>query len=242
MASRLRGGVGADIVPDVGAGSGGRVDEDALLADYLIRVRRAARRLPRGRREWVIGRAGDRIAMALDADHAAAPDVTAILTRLGEPQLLVQSVDGHVPGDEARWADYLAVLLLVIGGIAFLPIWIGGAVLLWASPRWQLRERLIGTLIWPGGLAGFWFLVTRSTLAGSFGSGWYAYSPLAPRLSAPLTNRIGYGPNSLFWLILGALMVVQSVVGIWLLRRARGPELRNPWDSVTAPADGTNLS
>src|ERR1700745_3845598 len=111
MASRLRGGVGADIVPDVGAGSGERVDEDALLADYLIRVRRAARRLPRGRREWVIGRAGDRIAMALDADHAAAPDVTAILTRLGAPQLLVQSVDGHVPGDEARWADYLAVLL-----------------------------------------------------------------------------------------------------------------------------------
>jgi hypothetical protein len=235
-------GAGAGIVANVGAGSGARADEDALLADYLIRVRRAARRLPRGRREWVIGRAGDRIAIALDADHADAPDMAAILTRLGEPQQLVQSVDGHVPGDEARWPEYLAVLLLVIGGIAFLPVWVGGAVLLWASPRWQLRERLIGTLIWPGGLAGFWFLVTRSTLAGSFGSGWYAYSPLAPRLSSPLTTGIGYRPNSLFWLILVALMAVQAVVGSWLLRRARGPELRNPWDSVTVPSDGTDLS
>ncbi len=222
--------------------SGERTDEDALLADYLIRVRRAARRLPRGRREWVIGRAGDRIAIALDADQADAPDVSAILTRLGEPQELVQSLDGHVPGDEARWADYLAVLLLVIGGIAFLPVWVGGAVLLWASPRWRLRERVIGTLLWPGGLAGFWFLVTRSTLAGSFGWGWYASSPLMSRVSAPLTTRVDYAPHAIFWLILAVLIVVQAVAGIWLLRQARGPELRNPWDSVTAPGDGTDLS
>jgi hypothetical protein len=221
---------------------GERTDEDALLADYLIRVRRAARRLPRGRREWVIGRAGDRIAIALDADQADAPDVSAILTRLGEPQELVQSLDGHVPGDEARWADYVAVLLLVIGGIAFLPVWVGGAVLLWASPRWRLRERVIGTLLWPGGLAGFWFLVTRSTLAGSFGWGWYASSPLMSRVSVPLMTRVDYAPHAIFWLILAALIVVQAVVGIWLLRQARGPELRNPWDSVTAPGDGTDLS
>jgi hypothetical protein len=222
--------------------SGERTDEDALLADYLIRVRRAARRLPRGRREWVIGRAGDRIAIALDADQADAPDVSAILTRLGEPQELVQSVDGHVPGDEARWADYLAVLLLVVGGIAFLPVWVGGAVLLWASPRWQLRERVIGTLLWPGGLAGFWFLVTRPTFAGSFGFGWYSSSPLTSHIAVPLTTRIDYAPHAIFWLILAVLIVVQAVAGIWLLRQARGPELRNPWDSVTAPGDGTDLS
>jgi hypothetical protein len=223
----------------VGAGAGERTDEDALLADYLIRVRRAARRLPRGRREWVIGRAGDRIAVALGADHADAPDVAAILTGLGEPQLLVQSVDGHVPGDEARWADNLAVLLLVIGGIAFLPIWVGGAVLLWASPRWQLRERLIGTLIWPGGLAGFWVLALRPSLARTFGLTRAVFPALVPRLSMSLAS---YRPNALFWLTLAALMVVQAAVGISLLRRARGPELRNPWDSVTAPADGTDLS
>jgi len=230
---------GGDIVQDVDVAGGARADEDALLADYLIRVRRAARRLPRGRREWVIGRAGDRIAIALDADEADAPDVATILTRLGEPQELVQSVDGHVPGDEARWADYLAVLLLVIGGIVVLPAWVGGAVLLWASPRWQLRERLIGTLIWPGGLAGFWFLALRPSFARTFGLNRAVFPALVPQLSMSLTS---YRPSALFWFTLAALIVAQAVVGIWLLRQARGPELRTPWGSLTAPDGETDLS
>ena len=226
--------------PDVDAGSVERSEDDALLADYLIRVRRAARRLPRARREWVIGRAADRIAMALDADAADAPEVAAILTRFGEPQQLVQSVDGHIPGDEARWAEYLAVLLLVIGGIAFLPTWVGGAVLLWASPRWMLRERLIGTLIWPGGLAGLRFLVAGSSLSPAFGTGWYSYP--ARSHAQPLISLGSYRPNALFWLTLAALILVQAAVGIWLLRRARDPELSYPWDPVTAPGGGTDLS
>ncbi|MGN6677247.1 MAG: hypothetical protein ACTHKL_05630 [Streptosporangiaceae bacterium] len=221
------------------AGAGGRAAEDALLADYLIRVRRAARRLPRARREWVIGRAGDRIAMALDADDDDTPGVMVVLTRLGEPQQLVQSLDGHIPGDEARWADYLAVLLLVIGGIAFPPGWVGGAVLLWASPRWRLSERLIGTLIWPGGLTGFWLLAIKSGMARTFGLTHAVFPALVPRVSMSLAT---YRPNALFWLTLAVLVVVQAGVGIWLLRRARGPELSYPWDSVTAPGDETDLS
>ncbi|MDR2984740.1 MAG: hypothetical protein LBV34_07855 [Nocardiopsaceae bacterium] len=208
-----------------GSGSGERAEEDVLLADYLIRVRRAARRLPRARREWVIGRAGDRISVALDADDADAPDVAAILRRLGEPQRLVQSVDGHVPGNEARWADYLAGLLLGIGGIAFLPAWVGGAVLLWASPRWQLRERVIGTLIWPGGLVGFWLLVTRPSIVGTFGLNRATFPALVPRLSMSMAS---YRPNALFWLTLAALIVTEAATGIWLLRQARGPELSTP--------------
>jgi hypothetical protein len=30
--------------------------------------------------------------------------------------------------------------------------WLVGLVLLWASPRWRRREKLLGTLVWPGGL------------------------------------------------------------------------------------------
>ena len=184
--------------------------------------------------------------MALDAaedtdvviGHHVPPDVSAVLLRLGEPTELVQSLDGHVPGDEARWVEYLAVLLLVIGGLAFLPVWAGGAVLLWASPRWQLRERLTGTLIWPGGLAGFWFLATGTSLASAFGLGWYSFAPTS---SAPLVMS-SQEPNALFWIVAAALGVVQAVVGIWLLRQARGPELRYPWDSVTAPGAGTDRS
>ena len=220
------------------SGSGGRADDDALLADYLLQVRRAARRLPRARREWVIGRAGDHIAAALDADDEA-PSGAGVLVRLGDPRHLVQAVDGHVPGDEARWADHLAVLLLVIGGLAFLPGWAGGVVLLWASPRWQLRERLIGTLIWPGGLAGFWFLVVRSSLPQTFRMWWYSYPSLS---NQPFLSTASYRPSPVFWLTLVALSAAQIAAGIWLLRRARSPELAYPWDSVTARGGERDLS
>jgi hypothetical protein len=112
-------------------------------------------------------------------------------------------------------------------------------VLLWASPRWQLRERLIGTLVWPGGLAGFWLLAIRSSMARTFGLTHAVFPALVPRLSMSLAT---YRPNALFWLTLAALVVVQAAVGIWLLRRARGPELSYPLDSLTAPGGGTDLS
>jgi hypothetical protein len=234
----------------MGSEAGERVDDDAQLANYLIRVRRAARRLPRDRREWVIGRAGDWIAAALDTEDLVAgdaedtedtarDDVTAVLTRLGDPRQLVQAMDGHIPGDEARWPDHLAVLLLVIGGLAFLPAWVGGVVLLWASSRWRLKERLIGTLIWPGGLAGFWFLVTGPSVARTFGLGLVSFPALTPRLSLSLAS---YRPNALFWLTLAVLTAAEAIVGIWLIRRARSPELLWPWESVRAPGAGTDLS
>ncbi len=61
-----------------------------LAADYLDRVDRAARRLPRG-----------------------------------EPRELVEEISG----------------------------WIAGVILLWSSRAWNTRDKVIGTLIVPGGLA-----------------------------------------------------------------------------------------
>ena len=216
------------------------MDDDAILADYLLRVGKAARRLPRGRREWVVSQIGDRLAQALDDGAGGAggaggvSGVATVLAQFGAPAALVQAVDGHVPGDEARWADYLAVLLLVIGGIAFLPAWSGGAVLLWASPRWQLRERLIGSLIWPGGLAGFWYLLTAPSVTHPFQRGWFAYPSLTRQLYNPL---LSYPRELLTLLALLGLGAVQALAGIWLLRRARRPEPPQPMPpSAAQPA------
>jgi hypothetical protein len=41
---------------------------------------------------------------------------------------------------------------LLIGTLAFGVGWIVGLVLLWSSPTWRLREKLLGTLLIPGGL------------------------------------------------------------------------------------------
>ena len=230
------------------SGSVQESDDDALIGAYLVRVRRAARRLPQGRRECVIARTGDLIREALDASTIEAPDshrsdnhdVQGILARLGEPRDIVQAVDGHVPGDEAHWPDYLAVLLLVTGGFAFLPGWVAGAVLLWASPRWRLSERLVGTLIWPGGLTGFWYLLSAPNLLYPFRVGWYAYGPARASFTRPIDPLMIYPFDGLRWLTFVTLGVGQALVAIWLIRRARRPELTVPSDFVTGPSDETS--
>jgi hypothetical protein len=53
-----------------------------------------------------------------------------------------------------RRYDAITVFLLLVGGV-ILPVvgWLLGAVMLLASRTWTLRDKLIGLLVWPGGLA-----------------------------------------------------------------------------------------
>jgi hypothetical protein len=63
----------------------------------------------------------------------------------------------------------------------------------------------------------------------------------ARRHDSPLslaTYRLG----TLFWAILIALGAIQAIVGIWLVRRARRPDLSSAWDSVTGLGGGTGPS
>jgi hypothetical protein len=49
--------------------------------------------------------------------------------------------------------EIAAVILLLVGGIVVPVIgWIVGCILLWVSPRWSRGDKLLGTLVWPGGL------------------------------------------------------------------------------------------
>ena len=60
------------------------------------------------------------------------------------------------PGDdlvgEPVAASVLQVLLLA-GGFLVGFGWIAGLILLWTSPSWTERQKLLGTLVLPGGLA-----------------------------------------------------------------------------------------
>lgn len=49
--------------------------------------------------------------------------------------------------------DTLTIGLILIGGVV-LPVigWVIGVVRLWRSNTWELREKLLGTLLIPGGL------------------------------------------------------------------------------------------
>lgn len=45
------------------------------------------------------------------------------------------------------------MILLPLGSFAFGVGWLVGLILLWSSRMWTIRDKLIGTLIVPGGLA-----------------------------------------------------------------------------------------
>jgi hypothetical protein len=129
---------------------------DLLVTNYLKRLDRALRDLPKARRKELLDEISDHIAEAradLETENEAA--VRTLLDRLGEPEEIAAEARGRV-GVERRGSavDIVALVLLLVGGIV-LPVvgWVIGVVLLWISETWTTTEKVIGTLIVPGGLA-----------------------------------------------------------------------------------------
>lgn len=137
---------------------------DQLIADYLAGLTRAASVLPPGRRGELL----DEIREHIDSARAAgaADDEAAVRTmldRLGRPEEIVAAArDTEVsstaqarimPVQPGTALELAAVLLLTVGSFIPLVGWGVGAVLLWTSRRWTSREKLLGTLVVPGGPA-----------------------------------------------------------------------------------------
>jgi hypothetical protein len=55
----------------------------------------------------------------------------------------------RAPADGSEWS---IITLLAIGAFFAGIGWVVGAVLLWRSRVWSVTDKLIGTLLWPGGL------------------------------------------------------------------------------------------
>lgn len=124
-------------------------------ARYLKELERELADLPRPRRREVLSDIREHI------DEAAPPgvgdaEVRNVLDALG---------DARTIGDEARdrfgitkrrggALEGAAIALLLVGGIVVPGFgWLVGVVLLWVSSVWSVRDKVIGTLVVPGGLA-----------------------------------------------------------------------------------------
>ena len=125
-----------------------------LAADYLDRLDHAARRLPRGERRELVEDIGAHLAEATSAGMSDAEALT-VLERLGDPEDIVDAQLPEEPyrSDRRGTHEWAAIFLLLFGGFLFFFGWIAGLVLLWSSRAWNTRDKLIGTLIVPGGLA-----------------------------------------------------------------------------------------
>jgi hypothetical protein len=125
-----------------------------LADDYLRRLRRAGRQLPPERLRELTAEIEGYLAEAIPPG-AADREALEVLERLGSPADIVDAErpPGHGLAVRRSWRERAAVILLPLGGFAFGVGWLVGLVLLWSSRLWTTREKVIGTLIVPGGIA-----------------------------------------------------------------------------------------
>src|SRR2546423_5611562 len=119
---------------------------DQLIDGYLARLRVAAVDLPASVRQELIDDMRAHIAEArtreLDETDAT---VLNILDRLGEPAVVVAETRERLG---LRAPTPYRPGLLEIAAVILVPFfWPIGVILLWMSPAWHWRDKVIGTLI-----------------------------------------------------------------------------------------------
>lgn len=189
-----------------------------LADDYLHRLWRAGRKLPRGERRELVGEIEAHLTEATDPWMSDA-EVLTVLGRLGDPEDIVAAEfpDERAERQGAGVQEWAAIFLLLFGGFIFLVGWIAGAVLLWSSRRWTTRDKLIGTFVVPGGLASAFvgLAVGGSTSSGAC----YGYA------GGPIHCTGGGGPGTLSSIaslaLLAFLVLGPIVTAVYLARRAR---------------------
>ncbi|HTU27993.1 MAG TPA: hypothetical protein VMF07_01340 [Solirubrobacteraceae bacterium] len=138
-----------------------------LAADYLRRLREAGRGLPTGRLDDLCAEIESHLAEAIPPGTSDA-DALSVIERLGPPEEIVEA-EQPAPADPGRdprtWREWAAVVLLPLGGFVFGIGWIAGVVLLWSSRAWTTRQKVLGTLIVPGGVAAFFPVLVLSAVA-----------------------------------------------------------------------------
>lgn len=199
-----------------------------LARDYLKRLKKAAAILPRSRRNELIAEIESHLSEALPAGASEA-EALNVLERLGEPaEIVAEAGTGQAPVARAGMSEWLAIPLLLIGGV-IIPVlgWFVGVVLLWSSRIWTLRDKLIGTLVLPGGLAVpvFLFLGVGGTASGGELCSGFTTTTGGPH-GAKAVNAgnecvsSGGGVNYFALALLVLLVVLPVLTSIYLGRRA----------------------
>jgi Protein of unknown function (DUF1700) len=126
------------------------------VKEYLHDLDQELRDLPRSRRQELLGEIHEHIDSALAESPAVdEAEVRNVLDRLGDPSDIAEEARQRfgVPRQRSRGLEIAALIFLLIGGV-IIPVvgWFIGVILLWSSRVWTTREKVAGTLLFPGGL------------------------------------------------------------------------------------------
>jgi hypothetical protein len=125
-----------------------------LAAEYLQRLRRAGRVLEPGRLRELLAEIEAHLSEAIDPSASDA-QALAVLDKLGEPDAIIaaETPRPDEPPNRPAIRNWATIILLLLGGFIFGVGWFAGLILLWTSRAWTTRDKWIGTLVIPGGLA-----------------------------------------------------------------------------------------
>jgi hypothetical protein len=146
-------------------------EADKLVRRYLAQLDAALQGVDSSRREEILAEVHGHIEegrTGLDPDDAAS--VRTLLDRVGDPAAIAAEAGAAPPGSR-RW-DVWAPWLIIFGFIASGLGWIAGVLILWNSPTWSRRDKLIATIVPPVGLVALFFglVAALRTAAGCSGS------------------------------------------------------------------------
>ena len=135
----------------------------SLVGSYLDRLDRALRDVPSARRGEIVGEIREHIDQAAggSAEQATEAEIRTILDQLGDPETIAEDARDRldVPQHKAGPLEGFALVLLLVGGFIGPGFgWIAGVVMLWISKVWTTRDKIVGTMFVPGGLALPFFL------------------------------------------------------------------------------------
>lgn len=183
-----------------------------------------------------VGADGDGIALRDAIDRLGSPTEIAASARAAEglpmiaPPMPPTSGTPGVPGAAARPSrarDTWTVLMLLLGpvalavllgmvnrGLLLIGVIAGTAIgwgLLWSSATWTTPEKLLGSLVWPGGFVTPFLVMTLATSVCTESTGPGGTEVVCEGFSLP--PALGIPTSILVWL-------APIVVGVLLLRQA----------------------
>lgn len=213
---------------------------DKLIERYLKHLEVELDDLPRDRRREIVDEIEGHIVEArAGLEDETEADVRNILEGLGDPADIAEeardrfdlaphtAVQPFKPG----WLEIAALILLLIGGIV-IPFfgWVIGVVLLWVSNAWNVRDKVIGTVFVPGGLALSVFLLLYAASSSGEGASFGTLCQTDPATQQQINcHRLGSGVSSAESTteVLGLLLLIVIVVAPIITTAYLGYRLRH---------------
>jgi len=131
-------------------------EADKLVRRYLAQLDAALQGVEASRRQEILAEVHEHIEeerSGIDPDDTAS--VRTLLDKVGDPAAIAAEAGAPPPGSR-RW-DVWAPWLIIFGPIASGLGWIAAMLILWPSPTWSRRDKLIATLVPLAGLVALFF-------------------------------------------------------------------------------------